>query len=74
MNPFTLDFSKYYEEILSAFKAVFGYEYSSIIDERMQNVLLTTYSNYEGIKSYYDFLEDAKSRELCNKFLNRIGI
>ena len=26
------------------------------------------------IKSYYDFLEDAKSRELCIKFLSGISI
>lgn len=74
MNPFTLDFSNYYDDIISAFKAVFGYKYSSIIDERIGNVLLTTYSNYEGIKEYYEYLEDVKSRELCIKFLNRIGI
>lgn len=74
MNPFTLDFTKHYEDILSAFKTIFGYKYSSIIDERLGNVLLTTYSNYEGIKAYYEYLEDAKSRELCIKFLNRIGI
>jgi len=74
MNAFTLDFSKYYDDILSAFKTIFGYQYSGIIDERMENVLLTTYSNYEGIKDYYEFLEDAKSRELCIKFLDRIGI
>lgn len=74
MNPFTLDFSKYYDDILSSFKTIFGYEYSSVIDERLGNLLLTTYSNYEGIKEYYDFLEDAKSRELCIKFLNIIGV
>lgn len=74
MNPYELDFSKYYDDILSAFKVVFGYKYSSIIDERMGNVLLTTYSNYKGIKSYYEFLEDAKSRELCIKFLKCIGV
>lgn len=73
MDAFTLDFSDYYEDILSAFKAVFGYKYSSIIDERMSNVLITTYSNYDGIKEYYEFLEDAMSKELCIKFLNKIG-
>jgi len=73
MDAFTLDFNDYYEDILSAFKVVFGYKYSSIIDERMSNVLITTYSNYEGIKEYYDFLEDAMSKELCIKFLNKIG-
>lgn len=74
MNPFTLDYSKNYDDIVSAFKTVFGYEYSSLIDERLDKLLLTTYSNYEGIKEYYDFLEDAKSRELCIKFLNIIGV
>ena len=73
MDAFTLDFNDYYEDILSAFKVVLGYKYSSIIDERMSNVLITTYSNYEGIKEYYDFLEDAMSKELCIKFLNSIG-
>lgn len=74
MNPYTLDFSKYYEDIISTFKTVFGYQYSSIIEERIDSILLTTYSNYEGIKDYYEFLEDCKSRELCIKFLNNIGI
>ena len=68
MNPFTLDFSNYYSDILSAFKTIFGYKYASIIEERLGNMLLTTYSNYEGIKAYYEYLEDIKSRELCKQF------
>lgn len=74
MNPYTLDFSKYYDDIVSVLKTIFGYEYSSIIDERFQNIVITTYSNKEGIKAYHSFLEDSKSRELCIKFLERIGI
>lgn len=74
MNPFTLDFCNYYDDILSAFKTIFGYKYASIIEERLGNMLLTTYSNYEGIKAYYEYLEDIKSRELCVKFLNKIGV
>lgn len=74
MNPFTLDFSKYYDDIISVLKEVFGHEYSDIIEERFRSAEITTYCNVPGIKAYYNFLVDCKSRELCIKFLERIGI
>lgn len=73
MNPYTLDFSKYYSDITSVLKTIFGYKYSNIIDDRFNSIIFAPYSNYKGIKAYYEFLIDAKSRELCIKFLKLIG-
>lgn len=74
MDVFTLDFSKYYDDIILALKEVFGYEYGDIIEERFKSIYITTYANKSGIINYYWFLESIKSKELCIKFLNRIGI
>lgn len=73
MNAFKLDFTKNYNDIISSFIEVFGVEYADIINERLNNVLLTTYYTHNDIYNYYLFLEEVKSRELCVKFLNEIG-
>ncbi len=74
MNAFKLDFTKNYGDIISSFEEVFGIEYTDIINERLNNVLLTTYYTYNDIYNYYLFLEEVKSRELCIEFLKAIGI
>ena len=74
MDALTLDFSKYYNDIISALKEVYGHEYGDIIEERFKSIEITTYANKSGIFHYYTFLERTKSKELCIKFLNRIGI
>ena len=74
MDALTLDFSKYYNDIIEALKEVYGHEYGDIIEERFKSIEITTYANKSGIFHYYAFLERAKSKELCIKFLNRIGI
>lgn len=74
MNALKLDFTKNYGDIISSFKEVFGIEYTDIINERLNNVLLTTYYTHNDIYNYYLFLEEVKSRELCIEFLKTIGI
>ena len=71
MNPYTLDFSKYNNDIVDALVEVYGDEFSSLIDKRYG---LIYFVNYEGINSYYRFLISCKSRELSLKMLKIIGV
>lgn len=74
MDAFTLDFSKHNNDIINVLKEVYGYEYGDIIEERFRDTKIITYVNKRGMFHYHSFLERLKSKELCIKFLNRIGI
>ncbi len=74
MNPYTLDFSKYGDDILEALFEVYGDEYLSVIQKRFNLIYFVPYVNYEGINAYYRFLLDCKSKELSLKMLKIIGI
>jgi len=74
MDALTLDFSKYYNDIIEALKEVYGHEYGHIIERRFKNMEIITYANKSGIFHYHAFLESLKTKELCVKFLNQIGI
>ena len=74
MNPFTLDFSKYKEDILMALLEVYGNNYSSLIEERFNSIYFVPYVDYLGIKAYYDFLCSCESRKLTLEMLKIIGI
>lgn len=74
MDALTLDFSKYYNDIINALKEVYGHEYGDIIEERFKDTQIITYANKMGMYYYHKFLQRMKSKELCIKFLERIGI
>lgn len=74
MNPYTLDFSKYNNDIVDALVEVYGDEFSSLIDKRYNLIYFVPYVNYEGINSYYRFLIACKSKELSLKMLKIIGV
>ncbi len=56
-DPYTLEFSKYNNDIVDALVEVYGDEFSSLIDKRFELIYFVPYVNYEGINSYYRFLK-----------------
>lgn len=74
MNPYTLDYSEYKNDILDVLVEVYGYEFESVIRSCFNLIYSVLYVNYEGLNSYYRFLLSCKSRELSLKMLKIIGV
>lgn len=73
MNPFTLDFFRYKQDILDALVEVYGNDYASLLTKRFNLIYFVPYVNYEGINAYYRFLASSKSRQLALLMLKIIG-
>lgn len=74
MNLFNIDFDKIKPYVISAFTQVYGEEYRSIIEKRINNTFIVYYNDVDGLYSYIKYLRDCKCREYTIRFLDEIGI
>lgn len=74
MDILNINFDKYLPVVIDAYTELFGEEYRDTISKNINNTHFIIYNNLEGIKSYYKFLSDCKTKELLLKFLNQIGL
>lgn len=74
MNILDIDFDKYNPIFVDVFSEIYGEEYRSIIEERINNTIHINYNNSDGVERYYNFLIACKEHELFYKFFEQIGI
>lgn len=74
MEAFNVNISYHKQDIIDALIDVLGVGYISMIINRINNIYLVPYVNYNGSYSYYRFLMSCKSKMMCIKFLRIIGI
>jgi len=73
MDPLKIEFKTYYNEIIEAITEVYGLEYYEIIKKRFSEIKFIPYTNKNGIKAYYNYLESCKAKELTLEFLSHLG-
>ena len=74
MNILNLDFKSLLPPAIEVFTHIYGEEYRSIVTDRVNNALILSYLDPEGISNYASFLKNCKRREFSIEFLSRIGI
>lgn len=74
MNLFNIDFDEIKPYVISAFTQVYGEEYHSIIEKRINNTFIVHYNDVDGLCDYIRYLRDCKCREYTIRFLDEIGI
>lgn len=52
-----MDFKKLYPYIIEAFTKVYGSEFKSLIEERLNNLLIIYYQDIDGLRSYISYLK-----------------
>ena len=74
MNILDIKIKKLIPYAIDAYVHVFGEEYRSIIEERLNKLSWVYYSNIDGVENYASFLKKCKRKELATEFLEQIGI
>lgn len=74
MNLLDIDFQKLIDPVMYAFIHVYGEQYSDLIYQKIKHTCFISYYDFEGLDSYVFYLKRCKSRELCLRFLDAIGI
>lgn len=73
MNILEVDIRPFIPDILESLIEVWGEEFRDIVLTRKDPIYYINYVNLEGVKSYYDFLNDCRNKDLSLQFLERIG-
>lgn len=74
MDELSIDFNSLLPYVISAFTAVYGEEYRAMITKKINNALIVSYHDVEGLSDYILYITRCKRRELSIKFLEQIGI
>ena len=74
MNILNIDFKSLLPSAIEVFTNIYGEEYRSIITERVNNALILSYLDPDGINNYASFLKRCKRKEFAIELLSRIGI
>ena len=74
MDKLNIDFKSLLPYVIDAFSSVYGEEYRSIISKKINNTLIISYHDFEGLRDYVSYLKRCKSREFSIRFLDEIGI
>ena len=74
MDKLNIDFKSLLPYVIDAFSSVYGEEYRSIISKKLNNALIISYHDLEGIDDYVQYLKNCKRREFSIRFLDEIGI
>lgn len=74
MNIIDISYKKNITDIIEVLVEVYGEEFRKVIENKVNNIIYVMYTNVDGVRSYYNFLENCKERELSFKFLNGIGV
>ena len=74
MDKLNIDFKSLLPYVIDAFSSVYGDEYRSIISKKINNSIIVSYHDFEGLRDYVSYLKRCKSREFSIRFLDEIGI
>lgn len=74
MDKLNIDFESLLPYVIDAFSSVYGEEYRSIISKKINNTVIISYHDLEGLENYVSYLKKCKSCELSIRFLDEIGI
>jgi len=74
MDKLNIDFRSLFSYIIDAFTQIYGEEYRSIISKKINNALIISYYDIEGLHSYLSYIKNCKKSEYSIKFLDKIGI
>ncbi len=74
MDKLNIDFHSLLPYAIDAFTSVYGEEYREIISKKINNAIIVSYHDVDGIKSYIYHLKTCKNREFSLRFLEEIGI
>ena len=74
MDKLNIDFKSLLPYVIDAFSSVYGEEYRSIISKKINNTLIISYHDFEGLRDYVSYLKRCKGRELSIRFLDEVGI
>ena len=74
MDKLNIDFKSLLPYVIDAFSSVYGEEYRSIISKRINNCIILSYHDVDGLNDYVSYLKRCKGRELSIRFLDEIGI
>ena len=74
MDKLNIDFKSLLPYVIDAFSSVYGEEYRSIISKKINNTLIISYHDFEGLSDYVSYLKRCKGRELSIRFLDEVGI
>ena len=74
MDKLNIDFKSLLPYVIDAFSSVYGDEYRSVISKKINNSLIVSYHDFEGLRDYVSYLKRCKSREFSIRFLDEIGI
>ena len=74
MDKLNIDFKSLLPYVIDAFSSVYGDEYRSIISKKINNTIIISYHDFEGLRDYVSYLKRCKGREFSIRFLDEIGI
>ena len=74
MDIFNLNISQFIPQIVDIYTELLGVEYRDIIQDRIERTVYINYTTSEGIRDYYCYLRNCKSKELGLQFLREIGV
>lgn len=74
MDKIGIDFNSLLPHAIDAFTAVYGEEYYSIISKRINNAVIFSYHDVEGLSDYLLYIEECQRKKFSIKFLDQIGV
>lgn len=74
MDKLNIDFQSLLPYVIDAFSYVYGEEYRSVISKKINNAVVISYHNTEGLEDYVFYLKRCKACEFSIQFLDEIGI
>ena len=74
MDKLNIDFKSLLPYVIDAYSSIYGEEYRPIISKKLNNSIIVSYHDYEGLSNYVSYLKKCKGREFSIRFLDEIGI
>lgn len=74
MNLFEIDLDSLRTPTIEVFTYLYGEEYASIIEKKVENAILLYYLNSSVVSNYISYLKKFKSSEFFSKFLDKIEL
>ena len=74
MDKLNIDFKSLLPYVIDAYSSIYGEEYHPIISKKLNNSIIVSYHDYEGLSNYVSYLRKCKGREFAIRFLDEIGI
>lgn len=74
MDNLNIDVKRLLPFVIDAFTKVYGEEYHDIIFQKIQNAIIISYHDIEGLSEYILYIKRCKRREYAINFLYKIGV